>query len=54
MEQEKEKLSNRSYLYQLNEELSGRAELEPYFFANINEGEILADREEGKTVISDE
>ncbi len=54
MEQEKDKLTNRSYLYRLNEELSGRAELEPYFVADINEGEMLADREEGKTVMSDQ
>ena len=35
MEKEKEKTYNGSYLYRLNEELSGQQELAPYFVTSV-------------------
>ena len=41
MEKDRDKQPNRSYLYRLNEELSGQAELDPYFISSaITDGEI--------------
>ncbi len=39
MEKEREKSYNGSYLYKLNEELSGQAELDPYFVTSLVDGE---------------
>lgn len=38
MEKDRDKQPNRSYLYQLNEELSGQAELDPYFISSAVTG----------------
>jgi hypothetical protein len=43
MEKDIEKTYNGSYLYRLNEELSGQAELEPYFFDSLNEEAVPQD-----------
>ncbi|MFA5881403.1 MAG: hypothetical protein WC834_04330 [Eubacteriales bacterium] len=47
MEKDRDKQPNRSYLYRLNEELSGQAELDPYFISSaVTGGETPTMQEE--------
>jgi hypothetical protein len=47
MEKDREKQYNGSYLYRLNQELSGRAELDPYIITSATvEGDNMTERDE--------